>query len=451
MFGWFQPHCPLGTQEKVWVESRMSWLASALGGQRMLEARVIEPTDEFFPDHYDHTPAAVQRIFARLLTYMQVDSARVGVVVRDDWTDRDPLGQYHQGQPSSIELNPSQLQDPESLVGTLVHELAHEILLGGVLLTENNEDLERLTDLLPAFLGLGIFCANSAFREKTLREGRFSWWSVHKQGYLPMRMHAYGLALFAFAREETLPRWAEHLRLDIREPMFKGLRFLEKTDDTTLDISGARRCDELRPLDDCVEHLGHKSPSFRLLALSCLAEHGPAAALAVEAVARLLHDRDPDIPIAAAHALASIGPDAAACIPELQSMLASRIDFQREHAAYALGAIGTNDAGVLDDLVGRLDDQDREVAGAAAFALGRCVPGNEQVARRLLPAFEEALCKCDYPRISLIAAALHATSADPRALVHEHIQHLGADIAEFADDSLNEAAGETKSAEGDAE
>ncbi|MCI0361418.1 MAG: HEAT repeat domain-containing protein [Planctomycetaceae bacterium] len=245
---------------------------------------------------------------------------------------------------------------------------------------------------------------------------------------------------FAYAREETLPHWAEHLRPDICEPMFQGLRFLEKTGDTTLDIHGKRGIDELRPLDDCLDGLKHASASHRLWALNCLAEHDAAAAPAIGSIVRLLHDRDPDIPVAAAHALGLIGPRAAACVPELQWLLTSRVDAQRAEAAYALGAIGTNDPAVLDDLVRALDDKDREVAGAAAFALGKCAPGNDSVARRLLPGFETALRKCDYPRISLIAGALHATSADASALVQVHLAELGADIAGFAEDCLAEAA-----------
>src|SRR6185295_18268065 len=97
---------------------------------------------------------------------MQVDTRRVRLEVCEDWTHQDPLGEYHSGDPATICLNPSQLKDPESLVATLVHELAHEILLGGGLLTDNNEDLERLTDLLPTYLGLGIFGANDVFHEE---------------------------------------------------------------------------------------------------------------------------------------------------------------------------------------------------------------------------------------------------------------------------------------------
>jgi hypothetical protein len=446
MFGWFQPRCPLRTQEKVWVETRMSWLAAKLGAARMLTAQMIEPTDEFFPDEYRASVESAQRMFDRLLDYMRIDPDRVQLVVREDWTDQDPLGEYVRGNPSAIHINPSQYADPESLVGTLTHELAHEILLGGGLVEGNDEDLERLTDLLPAFLGLGIFCANSAFRERTMREGRFSWWSIHKQGYLPMRMHAYGLAVFAYAREETAPSWADHLRLDIHEPMLKGLRYLEKTGDTTLDLTGKTTSDEPRPIDECVKLLTHKSPSHRLLALSCLAEHGPGAAPTVELVANLLHDGDADIPVAAAHALGEIGPAASSFVPDLQLMLTSRNDEHRMQAASALGSLGLNNPEVRDDLLRALEDSDREVSGTAAHSLGRCAPGDEKVARRLVAAYESALVKCDYWRIAQIVEALRATASDPPGLVREHFEPLGLDLLLLAEDCLAEQFAPTEPA-----
>ena len=59
MLGWFRPQCPLATAEKVWVESRMTWLAHQLGSRRLLEAEVVEPTEEFFPAAYGGSEAQV--------------------------------------------------------------------------------------------------------------------------------------------------------------------------------------------------------------------------------------------------------------------------------------------------------------------------------------------------------------------------------------------------------
>ena len=132
MFGWFRPTCPLATGEKVWVESRMAWLAQNLGMDRMLQAPVVEPTEEYFPDEYQGETKDAEQMFLRVARLMQIDPARVTMEVRTDWTaaGEHPLGRYNSGNPAHIEVNPSQLHDPESLAATLAHELATKFCSG---------------------------------------------------------------------------------------------------------------------------------------------------------------------------------------------------------------------------------------------------------------------------------------------------------------------------------
>ena len=275
MYGWFRTTCPICTSEKVWCESRLSWLVKRLGAERMKEAIVIEPTDEFFPEPYREHQEDVQRIFKYVCEWMQIDRDRVVCEVHDEIKEEgadDPLGLYVAGRPARILVRRSQISDPESLVATIAHELAHELLLGGGHLTDNNEDLERLTDLTTLFCGLGIFGANSALRETTVREGNTSFWSIQKQGYLPLRMYGYGMSLFCWARGERHPAWAEHLRLDARAPMLAGLKYLWKTGDST--FRSERPNDDACSSDEIpsVSMLVDRSASVRLLALVQFAE-----------------------------------------------------------------------------------------------------------------------------------------------------------------------------------
>lgn len=60
-----------------------------------------------------------------------------------------------------IRIAESQLEDPESLMATLVHELAHHLLLGGKRLTSDVADHELVTDLLPLYHGERTNCERS--------------------------------------------------------------------------------------------------------------------------------------------------------------------------------------------------------------------------------------------------------------------------------------------------
>ena len=66
MFGWFGPTCPCDPEAKRWVEDRLAWLSKRFGLHTLLEAPVILPTHEFFPDPWDSSAKAVRQMFHRV-------------------------------------------------------------------------------------------------------------------------------------------------------------------------------------------------------------------------------------------------------------------------------------------------------------------------------------------------------------------------------------------------
>jgi HEAT repeats len=417
----------------------MTWLSNKLGIERLIGARLIEPSDEFFPETYAAQDEDAIRIFASFRQHMQVDEQRVTVELHDKLSDEDPLGLYIPGTPAKILIRRSQLADPESLVATIAHELAHEVLLGGGHVQDNNEDLERLTDLLTVYLGVGIFGANSTLREQTVREGRFSWWSIQKQGYLPMRMYGYALGLFAWARGEVRPAWSRHLRLDIREPLQKSLRYLEKTGDSTFPAKPLPGVADDHGLQAAIAKLEHTSASFRLLGLQQLIELGTPAAAALEQIAQRLHDRDHDVTGTAAHLLGIIGPPATIRVPDLKGMLASRAANHRECAAFALGEIRPDDQHVINELVRLMDDNDVNVAASAIDALGKYGTRAHGTTTLLLQRYDKALCKCDFAVIDNLATTLMQVVPNAAQRIREHFAHFDADHRLFAEECFAEA------------
>jgi hypothetical protein len=118
-----------------------------------------------------------------------------------------------------IFLNTKQLLDPESLVATLAHEIAHIKLLGENRIDENNE---YLTDLTTVIFGLGIFNANNAF--KSFRGSNYYGWK--SQGYLSQIQWGYALALFAYMRNEVSPEWINYLIPNIKSDFLQGQQFI---------------------------------------------------------------------------------------------------------------------------------------------------------------------------------------------------------------------------------
>jgi hypothetical protein len=237
MFG-FSAKLPINEEERQWIDDGFLRLDRMLGAQRMLEAQVVLPIAEHFPDPYDKTLTSVEVLFQRICGYMQVDSSAIQLEVLTDETrelkkllpywhggSRGCAGLYtHEATDTKggaakgmvVALSEAHFEDPLVVVATLAHELGHVILLGGGLIRTDVSDHEPLTDLLTVYLGFGIFTANSAARFRQYQDETRAGWSMQRLGYLPQEAFGYALAKFAARREEAKPKWVKHLTPNIR-------------------------------------------------------------------------------------------------------------------------------------------------------------------------------------------------------------------------------------------
>ncbi len=245
---WFTPKCPIDPDDKKWIEESLQWLLNEFGAD-VLHARVILPTPAFFPDTYSARKEDARRLVDRVCGFMAVDPQRVELEFYTETTDhglREKLPQYeweHHGTAGHyrkkkgkviIGIEASHLKDTMSLVGTVAHELGHELLLGDRRISPSRQDHEPLTDLLTVFFGMGIFTANSAFVFSQFSAGSHQGWSVQTRGYMTESMFGYSLALFAWLRGESEPDWAQYLNDNILHYFKKSLKYLKKTGDSSL-------------------------------------------------------------------------------------------------------------------------------------------------------------------------------------------------------------------------
>jgi|HubBroStandDraft_1064217.scaffolds.fasta_scaffold00008_76 hypothetical protein len=252
MFG-FSPKLPISDEQRLWTDEGFKRLEKLLGRRRMLDAKVVEPTAEDFPDPYDKSPEAVEKLFSRVCAFMCVDRSGIELEIFQDETEelREILPHWRGGSGTQaaglyvhaheqervtddgersmvVAIRSTMRKDPMSLVATVAHELGHVILLGGKLMSPTVSDHEPMTDLLTVFLGLGIFTANSAARFKQFQEDRRVGWSMQRLGYLPETVFGYALARFATERGENKPAWARHLSPNVRYDFKRSKRWLEE-------------------------------------------------------------------------------------------------------------------------------------------------------------------------------------------------------------------------------
>lgn len=237
MFNWLRskPTCPIDSNAKEWIDWRWERLEVEFGVEHLRRARVILPTDEFFPDPFHGNEEQARRELDRLCGYVDLDPTMVDMFL---FQDRDPIhiegwwkGAAELYRPDEsryqIWIEVDNLKDPLAMLATMAHELGHVHLLGHGRITDDVEDQEPLTDLLTVFLGMGALTANAVIRETNWSYGQFSSWSMSRRGYLGMNELGYAFARFAQSRGEDGSEWAKELRLDVRAAFKQSMRYLQ--------------------------------------------------------------------------------------------------------------------------------------------------------------------------------------------------------------------------------
>lgn len=241
MFGFGKAKLPITMEQKEWVDRSFVRLAGLLGANRLTEAEVVLPTQEYFPDRYDRSEEALKLVFRRVALWMEVEPAEVELTLfaSTEETTRElvPFGSSKSSGAgglyvhdpvvrAQISVNQSQMKDPMTLVGTLAHELGHVILLRPGLVGRDEPDMEPLNDLLTVFLGFGIFSANSTFRFEQHTDNYSQGWSTQRLGYLSEELFGYALARFALERGEAKPEWRSFLSTNVAVYMKRSTGWL---------------------------------------------------------------------------------------------------------------------------------------------------------------------------------------------------------------------------------
>ena len=235
--------CPVLEYNRLWLEDSFLLLLNFFGRENTQQRKVLVPHYSDFPIQYNGTEQSAYDTMKIVATQMEVSFDNIeldfyddhgqevstgspfggGVFLEPDKDDQSTGGLYWGQQEHGkyeIWLNRKILSQPESVVATLAHEIAHIKLLGENRIEVNNENL---TDLTTVIFGLGIFNANQAFQTYT-KIGSYGWQS---QGYLSQMEWGYALALLAYVRDERSPAWITHLTPNIKSDFLQGQHFIE--------------------------------------------------------------------------------------------------------------------------------------------------------------------------------------------------------------------------------
>lgn len=189
--GFFKPKPPVDLAEFDWLFASFAWLHRALDDAAVVPMLAV-------PDSALLREArTAAELFAAVKTMTGMADWRCTLEQGDPLRDDARLGLEAEGSDSHalgtfeiaddtpvIRYLPSLLNDPAALTATFAHELAH-LLTHGLGDPPGGHDLhEHATDCAAAYLGFGVFLANSARHFEQFQDGLMQGWRSQTSGYL---------------------------------------------------------------------------------------------------------------------------------------------------------------------------------------------------------------------------------------------------------------------------
>jgi len=237
----------LTDEQRKWLDRALRELLRLFGHATLLDAQVVLPNEDYFPDRYEPTAACVWSLARRLCGYLRLDPGSIELkfyqdrphlaatpamgMIQDSGTaglfTRRNADAADTERKAVIALEIGVLDRPPVVVATLAHELGHA-RLAAVGIDRGRFDLELLTDLVPLYHGLGLLTASVAFHFAQFHNDRVSGWHAEQHGYLSEPMYGYAFAAFAYMRGEDRPAWARELPLNIRTCFKRELKALRR-------------------------------------------------------------------------------------------------------------------------------------------------------------------------------------------------------------------------------
>ena len=232
---------PITDEDRVWIDEDLNWLLAEFGEEHFMEIRTVTPTKESYNRTFDGTKRDAEFILDRTMEFMNIRNTNIQldffsdspIEMSDGTTLSSPAdingswqsaaGTYQKDEKGIvISIETAQLKDPISLIATISHELAHQILLGENRIEENDE---YLTDLTAITYGFGIFIGNSRFKFSQFSSNGGFGWQSSGQGYLPEQIIAYSMAWVSFKRNEKTD-YSQYLDKSIKKYFDQSLDYL---------------------------------------------------------------------------------------------------------------------------------------------------------------------------------------------------------------------------------
>ena len=444
MFGLFKAKPPISAWEKAWTEYRLCELAEQFGMKPLLETPTLVPSFEGIPSVANLGDA--EQLLEFLQTWLKLDSGKIRLQLFTDVVAPESISSFDDNE-HVIQVTDEELLDRDELVAKFANSLIRQAFIRNGLAPATTSDDEWIIDLLPTFLGLGIFIANRSDRPSQNAVGSIAWWSPRQRATLPARMTGYALALRSVVRNELEVPWTQSLRHDAQIAFADGMNFLQKSGDTIFARELLTQPRRQFSEDTLVDELNSGSPSAKITAMWGLSErvdrrspepNGRIGDLIRDAI----RHKQPEVRAVAAETLPLFDRSIDAA-QDLCDALSDSSEEVRIASAGALAAYpGVDDESLVFDLTRALKDDDRLVVFNAARSLTAYGKAAESAVKTLLQRLRRAAVECREQEALTIVWALNAIADDAPTVIRDFFSDGDEEFEEYALQLLEQVTSE---------
>jgi hypothetical protein len=224
----------------AWQFELFSWALREFDSALFFQSTLlVTPTNEHFPGRVDSVEGMANLILEQVKQYAHLGHWPCRLVTQDMY---DPTHQGRVAIPGAVRsggdvlppdteaqliiaYDPNQVGNPEALIGSLAHTLAHYLATmakepppGG------SENWPHACEILTVFLGFGLMMANSAFSFRRGGCGSCGAASAARENYLSQYDLTYALAIFSVLKLLPEKQVTRHLKKSLRGYFKEAMR-----------------------------------------------------------------------------------------------------------------------------------------------------------------------------------------------------------------------------------
>ena len=197
---------------------------------------LVEPSNQYFPGEANSTGEMAQLIFDKVRDYAALKHWPCRLTTQQSCAAQPPrivvsgvLRNMQGVEPEDVAeedrlvilYDPRQVTNPEAIIATFAHTLAHHLGSMSKDMPPGGEDnWPHTTEVLAVFLGFGLMFANSAFVYRNVTCGSCKPATVNRNAWLSQYDITYSLAIFCVLKDIPVKKALKNIKKSLR-PYFK--------------------------------------------------------------------------------------------------------------------------------------------------------------------------------------------------------------------------------------